>query len=403
MQLGWIDFSKEEREKVLDVINLLSEEGAVDELGIGIIRDSFANAFFPGTSTVQTRAKYFLIVPYILKEVEEGKFGSNFEKIISSIDKEEEWCARKMLERDKEGVIGARSLPNNKWVARKPSNIYWNGIRTLKIFTNDSISIPEYVKLSCSLNNQKKITKLGNHSDEREENEKDDKDAGDIFKYNFWNLPNSYNTDWRSDLSVHLLTEEALFLRKQITQELPNSLFSYLLQNNIDVDKFTSFASLYEEIKDKVSKELKIDMQMAVEFGNFIQMAFVQYNLIVSLEKNEQALDLWEKVQENAAIYANINLEAIYTRFGITNYRLKLFLNSLKESFFEGNVIKTREIIRNRENDLKGKSRAKVNRVGEFNENSWIGMMSLDYRFSGAKRIINDIYEGETLHNATNR
>ena len=40
MQLGWIDFSKEEREKVLDVINLLSEDGAVDELGIGIIRDS---------------------------------------------------------------------------------------------------------------------------------------------------------------------------------------------------------------------------------------------------------------------------------------------------------------------------------------------------------------------------
>jgi hypothetical protein len=37
MQLGWIDFSKAERDKVLDVINLLQEEGAVDELGIGMI------------------------------------------------------------------------------------------------------------------------------------------------------------------------------------------------------------------------------------------------------------------------------------------------------------------------------------------------------------------------------
>lgn len=46
MQLGWIDFSEKEREKVLDVVNLLTEEGAVDELGIGIIRDSFANLFF---------------------------------------------------------------------------------------------------------------------------------------------------------------------------------------------------------------------------------------------------------------------------------------------------------------------------------------------------------------------
>ena len=54
MQLGWIDFSKEDRQKAFDVINLLSEQGAVDELGIGVIRDAFANYFFPGTSTIQT-------------------------------------------------------------------------------------------------------------------------------------------------------------------------------------------------------------------------------------------------------------------------------------------------------------------------------------------------------------
>lgn len=37
MQLGWIDFSKEDRRKALDVINLLSEQGTVDELGIGTV------------------------------------------------------------------------------------------------------------------------------------------------------------------------------------------------------------------------------------------------------------------------------------------------------------------------------------------------------------------------------
>ena len=37
MQLVWIDFSKEDRQKALDVINLLSEQGTVDELGIGTI------------------------------------------------------------------------------------------------------------------------------------------------------------------------------------------------------------------------------------------------------------------------------------------------------------------------------------------------------------------------------
>ena len=56
MSIGWIDFSKDERNKVLNVIHLLDEQGAVDELGIGTIRDAFADYFFPGTSTVQTRA-----------------------------------------------------------------------------------------------------------------------------------------------------------------------------------------------------------------------------------------------------------------------------------------------------------------------------------------------------------
>ena len=39
---------------------------ALDELGIGLIRDGFSDLFFPGTSTIQTRAKYFFIVPYAL-------------------------------------------------------------------------------------------------------------------------------------------------------------------------------------------------------------------------------------------------------------------------------------------------------------------------------------------------
>ena len=70
MQLGWIDFSKSERNKVLNVLDMLSEAGTLDELGIAPIRDGFANLFFPGTSTIQTRAKYFLCVPYAFKEIE---------------------------------------------------------------------------------------------------------------------------------------------------------------------------------------------------------------------------------------------------------------------------------------------------------------------------------------------
>ena len=34
MPLGWIDFSENERNKVLSVLDLLSEAGTLDEIGI---------------------------------------------------------------------------------------------------------------------------------------------------------------------------------------------------------------------------------------------------------------------------------------------------------------------------------------------------------------------------------
>ncbi|TFJ94342.1 DUF6361 family protein [Lentibacillus salicampi] len=70
LKLGWIDYSSEHREKVMAVLDALFAPGAVDELGIGRIRDGFSDIYFQGTSTIQTRAKYFLIVPYLLMELE---------------------------------------------------------------------------------------------------------------------------------------------------------------------------------------------------------------------------------------------------------------------------------------------------------------------------------------------
>ena len=61
--LSWLDSSEQERRTVLELVSALNEPGTLDELGIGIIRDTIANALFPGTSTIQTRARYFLFIP----------------------------------------------------------------------------------------------------------------------------------------------------------------------------------------------------------------------------------------------------------------------------------------------------------------------------------------------------
>jgi hypothetical protein len=62
--IGWIDFSDEDQKRAQDYLRSLSE-GTLDELGFGIIRDAFADLFFPATSTIMTRARYFVLVPSI--------------------------------------------------------------------------------------------------------------------------------------------------------------------------------------------------------------------------------------------------------------------------------------------------------------------------------------------------
>ena len=68
---SWLDYSEEQRQKMLDVVSLFREKETRDELGIGTIRDAFADIFFPGTSTIQTRARYFLFIAWLMKDLED--------------------------------------------------------------------------------------------------------------------------------------------------------------------------------------------------------------------------------------------------------------------------------------------------------------------------------------------
>lgn len=71
-----MDYSEAQRRRMREAIDLLSEKGILDELGVGTIRDAISDALFPGTSTIQTRARYFLFIPWIYREAERLKVSS---------------------------------------------------------------------------------------------------------------------------------------------------------------------------------------------------------------------------------------------------------------------------------------------------------------------------------------
>ena len=47
-----------------EIINLFAQTESRDELGIGQVRDSFSDRLFPGTSTLHTRARYLVLIPW---------------------------------------------------------------------------------------------------------------------------------------------------------------------------------------------------------------------------------------------------------------------------------------------------------------------------------------------------
>lgn len=394
MPLGWIDFSKSERNKVLSVLELLSERDTLDELGIAPIRDGFANIFFPGTSTIQTRAKYFLIVPYALKDLELSNETNpnNFVRVFDEIEKE---CGERLLDGDDtDGVIGSRSLAQGQWVKRTPAEIYWGGLRNYGIFTGGNLSLTEYVRAMCAMKkNKTSVKSLGNRNDS-EENDGDDKDAGDLFHKQFWHIP-TYSEDWIDDLSIMLTEEEGEFLKRQIILSFPDSMMAYILKNDLseilEVEDFASLDSLIHLFPEQIQS----DYALAIDFSNFLYVIRVLYNMIISEGGNDRANSEWKALQTELVSRASLDLEAIFNRLQIHgNGALCEFLRKEKNLMLAQDIEGMQDEIRRRERFLK-EGRARTMHPGEFDTSVWYGGGELSYRFNDAKVIMRDIFESE--------
>ena len=71
--LTWLDFTADDRDRMRRVLDLFTEQGTIDELGLGTLRDALSDALFPGTSSIQTRLRYILFVPWIYQKLERDR------------------------------------------------------------------------------------------------------------------------------------------------------------------------------------------------------------------------------------------------------------------------------------------------------------------------------------------
>jgi hypothetical protein len=127
--LAWIDFDQADRDRTRRIMDLFGEEGTRDELGIGGIRDGLSDLMFPGTSTIQTRLRYMLFVPWIFRMAATHP-GPPAARVTRARALEMRLIGA--LERcgETRGVIGRDA---REMLKRLPSDVYWAGLKALGI------------------------------------------------------------------------------------------------------------------------------------------------------------------------------------------------------------------------------------------------------------------------------
>jgi hypothetical protein len=279
---SWLDYSERERRQMLDVISRFRERDTRDELGLGSVRDAFADLLFPGTSTIQTRARYFLFIPWMYRSLENK--GVSSEKIWQRARTEEITLILALLTaNDTAGVIGKDAREK---LQRLPSNIYWQGLGTwgIRLFYGSQSQYHRCLDAYYTLG--------------RGQQRNDDGEPVNGRQRLNWqpDLP-SAPVGFPRQASFALTHDEAEYLRERILLRVPDTLLAFL----VDRGRLTGgigFPWAHPQCAD-FPDHIHTQLAHARNFSESIYGAVLLYNLM--LAEARQAEDLTENYRTDLA------------------------------------------------------------------------------------------------------
>lgn len=408
--IGWIDFSSEHREKVKTVIDLLASPGVVDELGVGMIRDSFSDTLFPGISTIQTRAKYFLTVPRIFRDYKRLSVNERRKLPLADYLRQQENHCMAFLNQNhhsdpQDGIIGVTFAGKRGEVQRKPSSVYWNGLRTFGLIKT-TLSLQEFLRTFANPN-----APLSDLIAGTEETKGDDPDAIERNEHAVNTPPTKGN--WLEQLMLHLTFEEANFLARQIETRVPESLLGQILMDDtmrktfVELPNSWSFSEFCKAFPfiDKLPHDLRRTLFGAMDFWQILKGAHIRYNVLLQRQhgtdgKRIEFEERWKLWLDEMSHFPwdrwdteMIGELAMHHRRQIRQHT-KRFVKRWIESVRSGaSDVSFDDLVTQQEWSNK-KTRARLKPNAEERINEWIGIASLDYRYSQARTIIQDIHNG---------
>jgi hypothetical protein len=389
---GWLDQSDEQRRKVLDIIDLFREQGTVDELGLGTIRDAMADILFPGTSNLMTRSSYYLFVPWTYQRLEQQKVPSS--EIAAKARREELKLIERLLETgETEGVIGRRARGGLK---RLPSSVYWAGMKRLGICQFDGSQDSYHRSLDRFYQRRHQAVQT------------DDRERIGGGRPNWHARLPEPRPDWPTSARLALAATEAEFVRDQISLSAPASLLAHLVRAH-DVPGDVPFPWAHPRMAE-FSARILWQLGHAQNISEIMHGAALLYNLILAelTSKDDLEQEYRTKLSEWTTIVAGRDVylrnwnrgdawACVESEGGRIPSLTKEFVNRWCDLVLEvgpaaipGND-GARLLVKNREKRLKGPlARIENLRPREL----WQGASSaqrLQFRWSNAAVIIEDV------------
>ena len=265
----WLDYSEHERRQAMEVIDLFGEDETRDELGLGTIRDAFADLLFPGTSTIQTRARYFLFVPWACQELEWKQTAS---RLMADRARALQGRLRDALIKGGEetGVIGYRAGLN---VQRLPASVYWYGLRRWGVLRFEGTE-DDYRRYLDTFYQRLEGVALT--------------DGGESVAV----TPSNWDAhlplppkDWLTATTFALTRAESDYLLGRVAERAPESLLTHLLLSRQPI---TSEQDFPWEVPYQVplSQTLAVRLAHARNFSEVMHGAALLYNLLLAEQQD---------------------------------------------------------------------------------------------------------------------
>ena len=393
--IAWIDFSEQDRRKMMEVVALFKQRDTRDELGLGSIRDAFADLFFPGTSTLQTRARYFLFVPWLYRYYEHRQVPSS--RVPQRLRGDEVKLIEALKAAGEDGIIGQISGAS---LQRFPSSIYWNGLRRWGILRFPG-SQGQYHRWLDHFYRQRYIPQLT-----------DDGEPVEGWGRVNWDpsLP-QVPDGFPAQADFQLTYDEAAYLRERVMLSCHDSLLATLL-DHCDPVEDVEFVWLHPRAGE-FPTEQQTWLLHARNFSETMYGAALLYNLMLAelqrvddlveiyqeeieawrgeLEIRTAELGIWDQGGFWKLVTHNARIPPMTRRF--VDAWLRVLLSSRKPPDIAVHG-EARALVRDRETWLKrGRSRFESQRHLEMWSGA-AGAARLDYRWPVAHRITNDILCG---------